>query len=341
MQRASHQAESWLKVTRKGLYCVPGDFYVDPASAVDRALITHAHGDHARPGNRSVLASKETLAFMQLRYGKRAGQKLVPIELGKPLSIGGVTVCFYPAGHVLGSCQILLEYEGCRVVASGDYKRRIDPTSQAFEVVPCHVFITEATFGLPLFEHPPVEGEIEKLKQVRETFPERTLQMNAYSLGKCQRLIAELRRSGIDEPIYLNGSQFQHSETYQELGVDLGHIRSLEESRGDNLKGAIVFAPLNVLLEQFGETVRDPITVTASGWHRVRGKSFMGASELPLVISDHVDWPELTKTIEEVNPEEVWVTHGSEEATIHWCQSRQRRAKALSLVGREGEGEEG
>ena len=142
MQRASHQAESWLKVTRKGLYCVPGDFYVDPASAVDRALITHAHGDHARPGNRSVLASKETLAFMQLRYGKRAGQKLVPIELGKPLSIGGVTVCFYPAGHVLGSCQILLEYEGCRVVASGDYKRRIDPTSQAFEVVPCHVFIT-------------------------------------------------------------------------------------------------------------------------------------------------------------------------------------------------------
>jgi putative mRNA 3-end processing factor len=339
MQRASHQAESWLKVTRKGLYCEPGDFYVDPALAVDRALITHAHGDHARPGNKAVLATKETLRFMRLRYGKRAGHHLQAVTLGEVISIGPVKVSFYPAGHVLGSCQILLEYKGCRVVVSGDYKRRPDPTTLDFEVVPCHVFITEATFGLPVFEHPPVESELEKLTHVRTCFPERTLQVSAYSLGKCQRLIAELRRAGIDEPIYLHGSQYHHCEAYQELGVNLGELRSVESCLGETLKGAIVFAPLNVLFQDYADRILDPISTSASGWLRVRSKSFMGSCELPLIISDHVDWPELTQTIEEVNPEEVWVTHGSEEATIHWCRSHQRRAKALSLVGR-GDGEE-
>jgi putative mRNA 3-end processing factor len=165
--------ETWVEVTPKGLYVKPGDFYIDPTRPVERALITHGHADHARPGNKAVMATPETLGIMQARYNARAGETLQPTRYGEQHKIGDVTVSFHPAGHVLGSAQILMEYGGARIVASGDYKRGYDPTCLAFEPIKCDVFITEATFGLPVFVHPDARGEIDKLLQSMKTFPER------------------------------------------------------------------------------------------------------------------------------------------------------------------------
>jgi len=173
MSPAKVKPESWVRAVPGGLYVAPGDFFIDPTRAVDRAVITHGHGDHARSGNRNVLATPGTLAIMRARYGVEAGGALQPLAYGEAIEIGGVRVWLAPAGHVLGSAQAVLEYQGCRVVISGDYKRRGDPTCAPFEVVPCDVFVTEATFALPVFRHPPDSEEIAKLLRSLALFPDR------------------------------------------------------------------------------------------------------------------------------------------------------------------------
>ena len=180
----------WLKVTPRGLYCVPGDFFIDPGGVVERAVITHGHGDHARPGHGSVLATAETIAIMRQRMGDNAGRALEPLPYGEVRDIGGVTLRLKPAGHILGSAQVVLEQAGTRVVISGDYKRRSDPTCPPFEPLPCDVFITEATFGLPVFRHPSDTGEIDRLLHSVALYPERCHLVGVYSLGKCQRVLA-------------------------------------------------------------------------------------------------------------------------------------------------------
>jgi DNA ligase-1 len=196
----------WLKATPRGLYCVSGDFYIDPASAVPRAVITHGHGDHARPGHGAVLATPETLAIMRRRLGEDAGGTLEALRYGETRTIGGVTLRLVPAGHILGSAQAVLDHDGARVVVSGDYKRRPDPTCASFEPIPCDVFITEATFGLPVFRHPDDAGEIDKLLHSVALFPERCHLVGVYALGKCQRVLALLRRRGYAAPVYLHGA---------------------------------------------------------------------------------------------------------------------------------------
>ena len=327
---------AWIRPEPHGIHVVPADCWIDPSQPVANALVTHGHADHARGGHGRTVATPETLAIMELRYQTREGA--LPAEYGETIRLpGGVDATYVPAGHVLGSAQIVLEHAGERVVVTGDYKRRPDPTCPPFEVTPCDIFITEATFGLPLFCHPPIEQEIAKLLKALADHPERCVLVGAYALGKAQRVIAELRRAGHLDPIYLHGAMERMCRLYEEWGVPLGDLQLVGEAKKDELRGKIVVSPPSALNDRWSRRLPDPITAMASGWMRVRQRARQRMVELPLVISDHADWGELTRTIEEVNPAESWITHGREEALLRWCQLHQRRARALALVGYEDE----
>lgn len=327
---------AWIRPEPHGIHIVPADCWIDPARPVAHALITHGHADHARGGHGITMATPETLAIMELRYATREGARAA--RYGETVRLpGGVDVTFIPAGHVLGSAQILLEHAGERVVVTGDYKRMADPTCQPFEVTPCDVFITEATFGLPVFTHPPIEQEIAKLLARLAAEPDRCVLVGAYALGKAQRVIAELRRAGHRDPIWLHGAMERMCQLYQEWGVDLGDLRLVADATKDQLRGAIVISPPSALNDRWSRRLPEPVTAMASGWMRVRQRARQRGVELPLVISDHADWHELTRTIEDVNPAESWITHGREEALLRWCELHQRRARALAMVGYEDE----
>lgn len=319
-----------------GIRIVPADAWIDPARPVARALVTHGHADHARGGHGQIFATSETLAIMAVRYGVSEGGQPAPYR--EPMDIGGgVTATFLPAGHVLGSAQILLEHAGERIIVTGDYKRSPDPTCKPFSVTPCDLFITEATFGLPVFRHPPIAGEIAKLLQAREANPDRCILIGAYALGKAQRIIAELRAAGWHEPIYLHGAMEVMCRLYESLGVPLGDLRSVAGVPKTALAGAMVICPPSALTDRWSRRLPDPLTAMASGWMRVRQRVRQRGVELPLVISDHADWDELTATICNVNPSEVWITHGREDALLRWCELNQRKARALALTGYEDE----
>ncbi len=327
---------SWIQPHPWGVHVVPADCWIDPSRAVGKALITHGHADHARGGHGETIATPETLAIMELRYNTREGA--TPVQHGETLRLpGGVDATFIPAGHVLGSAQILLEHAGERVVITGDYKRRTDPTCAPFEVTPCDIFITEATFGLPVFVHPPIADEMTKLLRALTDNPDQCVLVGAYALGKAQRVIAELRAAGHTHPIYLHGAMEKMCRLYQEHRVDLGELRLVADHTKDDMRGSIVIAPPSALSSTWSRRLPDPITAMASGWMRVRGRARQRGVQLPLIISDHADWSELTQTIEDVNPHETWITHGREEALLRWCELSQRRARALALVGREDE----
>jgi putative mRNA 3-end processing factor len=327
---------AWIRAEPHGIHIAPADVWIDPAQPVDAALVTHGHADHARGGHGRTIATPATLAIMHVRYFTDAGA--TPAEYGETVRLpGGVDATFIPAGHVLGSAQILLEHAGERVVVTGDYKRRPDPTCPPFAVTPCDIFVTEATFGLPVFRHPPIEVEIAKLLKARADNPERCVLVGAYALGKAQRVIAELRRAGYLEPIYLHGALERMCRLYEEHGVPLGELRSIAGLPKVALQGQIVLCPPSALNDRWSRRLPEPITAMASGWMRVRQRARQRQVELPLIISDHADWDELTRTIEEVDPAESWITHGREEALLRWCQLTQRRARALALVGYEDE----
>jgi putative mRNA 3-end processing factor len=326
---------AWIDPQPHGIYVPAIDAWIDPSRPQPRALVTHGHADHARGGHGTVWATPETLAIMDARYGVQPGG--IAMEYGRPLTIGDVTVTFFPAGHVLGSAQILLEYAGERVVISGDYKRRADPTCARFEAVPCDIFITEATFGLPVFRHPETCDEMAKLLAALVAEPERCVLVGAYALGKAQRVIAELRALGHDAPIYIHGAMQKLCDLYREWGVDLGELRPALVASKEDMRGRIVVAPPSALQDRWSRRLPDPITAMASGWMRVRQRAVQRGVELPLILSDHADWDELTETLLELRPKEVWVTHGREDALIHWCMTHQIKARALDLVGYEDE----
>ena len=205
--------------------------------------------------------------------------------------------------------------------------------------MPCDLLITEATFGLPVFRHPPIADEIAKLLAARRANPHRCVLVGAYALGKAQRVIAELRAAGWYEPIYLHGAMEAMCRLYEEQGVALGNLRSVAGVTKSALAGAIVICPPSALNDRWSRRLPDPMTAMASGWMRVRQRVRQRSVELPLIISDHADWGELTATIAEVNPAETWITHGREEALLRWCQIHQRKARALALTGYEDEDE--
>jgi putative mRNA 3-end processing factor len=333
MNPAAALPESWIRPTPAGLYCEPGGFYIDPVRPVPRAVVSHGHSDHARPGHRAVLATVATLAIMRQRYGAEAGGVLQAATYGERIDLGGVAVTLVPAGHVLGSAQIVLEHRGARVVVSGDYKRRPDPTCAPFEPVPCDVFVTEATFGLPVFRHPADRREIDRLLHSLRLFPERCHLVGVYALGKCQRLLALLRACGYDEPVYLHGALVALTELYRGFGHDFGALLPCAGVEREALKGKIVLAPPSAFADRWSRRLPDPVACMASGWMRVKQRAKARGVELPLVISDHADWDELTATIGELGAGEIWVTHGREEALVHYAAGIGLKACALALVG--------
>jgi len=334
--------ERWLYPTEKGLYCEPGDFFIDPSRAVSRAIITHGHGDHARPGHQAVLATPETIEIMKVRMGPEGARSFNPFALGTVQRIGDVDVRLAPAGHILGSAQVVLEHDGQRAVVSGDYKRQPDPTCAPFELVPCDVFVTEATFALPVFRHEPPDSETARLLASMRLNPERTHLVGVYGLGKCQRLIKMCRQGGYDGPIYLHGALVELTRLYERLGIALGETRHIDPGvRGSkkDYAGALVLCPPSAVDDRWSRRFEDPVTSFASGWMRIRGRIRQTGVELPLVISDHADWPELLDTIVATGAEEVWVTHGREDALVYQLGLMGRKARALKLVGFEDEGE--
>jgi putative mRNA 3-end processing factor len=329
--------EDILVPSPSGVCCKLGGFHIDPTRPVERAIITHAHSDHARAGHGAVLATQETLDLMRLRYGANFAGSTQALSYGESINLAGARITLHPAGHVLGSAQVAVEANGLRLVASGDYKNvadpTVDPTCAPFELVRCDLFITEATFALPVFRHGEPHAEIAKLLHSLALFPERAHLVGAYSLGKAQRLIALLRQAGYKAPIYLHGAMEKITNYYVERGIALGDLRLARGATKPNLAGTITICPPSALNDVWTRRFPDPLAAFASGWMRVRARARQQGVALPLVISDHADWDGLTATIAATGASEIWVTHGQEDALIHWCAARGLKARPLDIVG--------
>ena len=328
---------NWAYPKADGLYIEPLDAYIDPIKAVPRALITHGHADHARAGHGEVIATPQTLDIMALRYGADFAEKTIPLGYGQEIERGETTIKMASAGHVLGSAQICLTHANQRLIAAGDYKRAYDPTVQPFEVVPCDVFVTEATFGLPVFAHPEPLAEVEKLLSVMSLFPERSCFIGAYALGKAQRVIKLLRLAGYQAPIYIHGALRNLCDYYNTQNIDLGTLRALpEKPRGganEELRGHIIMGPPSAIGSAWAHRLPDPIISFASGWMQVKARARQKGVEVPLILSDHADWRDILRTIDEVDPKEIWITHGNEEALLHHLTQQGKTARALSGIG--------
>ena len=258
---------------------------------------------------------------------------------GERIRVGEVDVTLVPAGHVLGSAQILIEWRGFRLVVSGDYKRQADPTCAPFEPIRCDAFVTEATFGLPVFRHPDAVAEVRKLIASQQLFPERTHLVGAYSLGKAQRMIALLRAAGWETPIPIHGALDRLCRFYEQMGIPLGRLEAVSSLTKSELRGRIVLCPPSATADLWARRFTDPVTAFASGWMRVRARARQRGAELPLVVSDHADWDDLCETILDTEAEAVWVTHGQEDALVHWCGTNGIEARPLGLIGYGDEGE--
>jgi putative mRNA 3-end processing factor len=319
-----------LRVTDRGLYCEDGDFYIDPLQPVDRAVITHAHGDHARWGSRHYLASAEGSRVLRTRLG--ADASIEYLEFKQIVSLNGVRVSLHPAGHILGSAQIRIEHGGEVWVVSGDYKVDPDPTCSPFEVVPCHTFITESTFGLPIYRWRP---QSEVFAEMREWWSAnaatgRASIIYAYALGKAQRVLAGLIDSNVG-PIYTHGAVERLTQDYRDSGIALPTTQHASEMpRGHDFGGSLIVAPPSAAgstwLRRFGAAS----SAFASGWMQIRGARRRRALDRGFVLSDHVDWPALLSTIDATGAERVWVTHGFREPVVRWLV--ERGVDALSIA---------
>jgi putative mRNA 3-end processing factor len=332
-----------MQVRDAGLYCVPADAYIDPIKdAVPRAIITHGHADHARAGHGHVWATPETIAIMKTRYYLKEETGETSLAYGQRHDLGnGVTLWLASAGHILGSAQAVLEYQGKRVVAAGDFKLHPDPTCAPFEVVPCDVFITEATFALPVFQHPPLETEVQKLLRSIETLPHRTHIVGVYALGKCQRVMKTLRLAGYDHPFYLHGALKKLTELYESYGQDFGEWQMVSDiPRKDKhvFQGKIVLCPPAQINDRWSRRFEDPLPTVASGWMQIRARARQKRAEMALVVSDHADWGDLIRTCKDTGAPDVWITHGRVEALEYALRKEGINAKALNLIGLEEEG---
>lgn len=338
-------AERWLYPTDHGLYLAPADAFIDPHRPVPRAIITHGHADHARAGHDAVMCTAETRDIMQVRYGDACAGSFTPLPYGEDCDLNGAKVRLAPAGHILGSAQVVIDHQGTRVVVSGDYKREPDPTCAPFEVVECDVFVTEATFGLPVFKHETAADEAARLVASLSTQPDRFHLLGVYGLGKCQRMLSLIRQTGFDDPIYLHGALVGLTELYESYGTDFGDLRPVATEKGkgprkaQDFEGKLVLCPPSAIADRWSRRFGDCVTAFASGWMRVRGRARQRGVELPLIVSDHADWPDLIRTIDDTGAGEIWVTHGREDALVHQMRMTGRCARALALVGFEDEGE--
>ena len=332
----------WIKKSREGIQIKNGLFYIDPIYPVKNAVITHAHADHARPGHNQIFATKETIEIMKERYGANFCEKFTVYDYNQNFKIEDINLFFAPAGHVLGSAQIVINYNNQRVTFAGDYKRQHDPTCLPFVPIKSDIFVTEATFGLPVFKHPDANTQIEILIKSIQKFPNRCHIIGVYSLGKAQRIIKMLRTKGWMDTIYIHGSLVKICRLYEKFGIDLGRlepatVKDKPEKPHEYYKGKLILAPPSALSDVWSRRFPNPILGMASGWMTVKQRAKQRGINLPLIISDHADWHDILKTIEEVSPKEVWVTHGSEEALIYACKKKNIKAKALSIIGYESD----
>ena len=326
-----------LCTTDRGLYCEAGDFYIDPWMPVDKALITHAHGDHARWGSRTYICASESERVLNTRL---FNANITTRTWGEPFSLNGVRLSFHPAGHILGSAQIRVEYRGETWVVSGDYKTEPDPTCTAFEPVKCNVFITESTFGLPIYRWTPQSETFSEIaawwRGNREAG--RASVIFAYALGKAQRILAGLMDMAEGE-FYTHGAVERLNRDYRDGGVPLPHTTyAASVPKGHSWAGALIVAPPSAAgstwLRRFGTAS----TAFASGWMRVRGARRRRSVDRGFVLSDHVDWPALMTAVEATGAERVLVTHGYRDPVVRAL--RERGLSADSLASRwEGEGD--
>ncbi len=298
-----------------GLYCPAGDFHIDPSRPVPRAVITHGHSDHARPGMGSYHCAAPGHAILQWRLGDQA---YAPHAYGEPFTLGAARVSLHPAGHILGSAQVRIEVDGQVWVASGDYKRQHDPTCAPFEVVPCDVFITESTFGLPIYRWPDtgaVAREIVAWRDECAAAGEAAI-LYCYALGKAQRVLAELLPL-VREPVWLHGAIEAGVALYREAGIPMAPTRAVAEAPdGASFAGQLVLAPPSAAGSAWVRRFRRAQQGFASGWMRIRGNRRRHNHDRGFVISDHADWPDLLRTIQACGARRVIVTHGDGEALV-------------------------
>lgn len=326
-----------MNILNHKLKITPLNIYIDPMVPVDKAIITHAHADHARPGNKNILATKETIELMKLRYGENCAQNFHPLKYGEKICINGIYISLYPAGHILGSAQVLIEKKGEKILVTGDYKTTFDATNKNFELIKCNTLVTEATFGLPVFQHPDPNQEIRKLiSSVKNNLGCCHL-VGTYVLGKAQRVIKLLRENGYDETILIHGSLEKMCNYYQKNKVNLGKLKKVSDVKDKSFNNKIILSPPSSLKDRWSRKFRQKILCQASGWMTIKQRVKQSLIELPLVISDHGDWNELTTTIIETGAENIWVTHGQEDGLVHWSKTKGLNAQPLSIQGRDEE----
>ena len=319
-----------LQPTERGLYCAPGDFYVDPWLDVDRAVITHAHGDHARWGSRRYLAAREGERVLRTRLGPDA--RIQTVDFGETLSLNGVKVSLHPAGHILGSAQVRVEYNGEVWVVSGDYKTDPDPTCAPFELVRCNTFITESTFGLPIYRWCAQQEVFADIIEWWRCNAEgkRASIIYAYALGKAQRLLAGLLNAGVG-PIYTHGAVERLTRDYRDSGIELPpttHAASLP--RRHDFSNSLIIAPPSAAGSTWIRRFGDISSAFASGWMQVRGNRRRQSLDRGFVLSDHVDWPALIDTIRATGAQRVAVTHGYREPVVRWLSEHGIEAQVMA-----------
>ena len=312
------------------MYCAAGDFYIDPWMPVDRAVITHAHGDHAHGGCRRYLCSREGARVLRTRLGDDAN--IESVEFGADVAIDGVRVSLHPAGHILGSAQIRVEHRGEVWVVSGDYKTEPDPTCTPFEVVRCHTFVTESTFGLPIYRWSPQREIFAAIADWwrANAAAERASIIYGYALGKAQRLLAGLVGEDIG-PIFTHGAVERLNRDYRAGGVALPPTTYAGlAAKGQRYAGALIVAPPSAAGSSWLRRFGPGSTAFASGWMRIRGARRRRSLDRGFALSDHVDWPSLLATISATGAERVLVTHGYREPVVRWLLERGIEAHAVA-----------
>ena len=329
-----------LEARESGLYCPAGDFWVDPWSPVERAVVTHAHSDHAHTGSRAYLTARVGEAVLRARLGDEAA--IQTAGYGETITLGEARVSLHPAGHILGSAQVRVECRGEVWVVSGDYKLAADPTCAHFESVRCHTFVTESTFGLPVFRWP----ETENVMAAVETWwrgnrdAGKASVLFAYPLGKAQRILAGL--DGSTGPVFTHGAVERMTAVYRAAGIRMAETRPVAAVEKRDWRGALILAPPSSQgspwMRRFGRVS----TGLASGWMRIRGTRRRRSLDRGFVMSDHADWPGLLAAVDASRAERVWVTHGYKAPLARWLGEHGRRAVAVegtyAAEGEDGEG---
>ena len=321
-----------ITLTSKGLYCQAGDFYVDPWKPVERALITHAHADHARPGSKQYHTAASGVGLLKKRLGDNTD--ILAHGFGHRVRLGDAVASFHPAGHVLGSAQIRIEAGGEVWVISGDYKTDEDPSAERFEPVPCDVFVTEATFALPVYRWDPIDLVMDQLMRwwSANAAAGRSSVVFCYALGKAQRLLAEIGRR-TNRGIYVHGAIDALLPCYRETGIALPETMPvLDQPKGASFKGELVIAPPSAFGTPWMQKLGDAGTAFASGWMRVRGHRRRRGVDQGFVLSDHADWPGLLSTIEATGAKKVFATHGYSDTLARYLREQGIEAEPLQTL---------